>query len=465
MSAPAIRHGGPSGRLPTRQGHHFMLTVEPPGRSFATSATTPNVPKTTLPSYPGMHRLYSRPFRGEPQFLGVSSSPHILPSALHGPEDRRWNSMRSHSHRPPLLSLRGRPPQLQPLLAPSAPAIGFASQASSTSEMQISRTSDRQSPIPLRNFGNTCYMNAIIQCILHSPWLFSSLAETHAWSKRPLATSALLELGAARVDAPGQLLLTVKGEAAKFNAEFQDNGQSDAHEFLRTFLFVVHSEINTSGGHNTPYEELKEVENESEEEAMRRWQEHYLRVDNSIIYDLFGGVMRSRCVCSSCGKVSLTFDPFLDLSLPMIPGARKAATIESMLKISFDEAEEKLRGGNQLLCARCRRLRNGTRSVKIIRWPKILVLHLKRFDDTGKKNSEPVVFPESFMTHGNSPMQYQLYGVVCHSGSENWGHYTSYVRTLSGRWYHCNDAVISLSTVTEAMQALTTAYILFYAVK
>ncbi|ESL10183.1 ubiquitin hydrolase [Trypanosoma rangeli SC58] len=462
MSAPVFRYGGPSGAPPPRQGHCRVLP-EPSLRSFANPAPTASASKKILPEYPGVYRTHPRPSQDETQLVGVSSTTTVL-HTLHRQEDRRWNRPWSHSQRLPLLAPLGRQRQ-QPLFPPPIQQANniFTRHALDGSELRTSIKTEQQPPVPLRNFGNTCYMNAIMQCILHSPWLLSLLAEVNAGPKQCPATSVLLELNASHVSSPGRLLLTIKDEAAKFNAEFKNNGQSDAHEFLRTLLFMVHSEVNTSGGCNAPYEEVKEIEHENEKEAMKRWREHFLRVDNSVIYDLFGGVMRSKSVCSSCGKESLTFDPFLDLSLPMTQGGTKTMTIESALKDNFNDAEEKLRGGNQLQCTRCRRARNGTRTLKIRQWPKILVLHLKRFDDTGKKNSGRVIFPESFMTHGSSPVQYQLYGVVCHSGSEHWGHYTSYVRTLSGHWYHCNDAIIASSTVMEAMQALTLAYVLFYA--
>ncbi|KAH9601674.1 Peptidase C19 [Trypanosoma melophagium] len=342
----------------------------------------------------------------------------------------------------------------------------------------------RIEPIPLRNFGNTCYLNATLQCVLQTPWLLSSLAESHIEVRRQPATAALLELSKSNTSNPGQLLLTIKNEAAKRNDEFADNGQSDAHEFLRTFLFVVHSENNRGSGENTPYEELKDIENEDETSAMQRWCEHLLRVDNSVVYDLFGGVMRSKCVCDSCGKMSLTFDPFLDLSLPMkysfssfspsssfsLPAAlvssKKPISIESLLGANFNDVEEKLRGGNQLLCTRCKRLRNGTRSVKVTQWPKILVLQLKRFDHTGRKNGASVAYPESFTTCGENGKRYQLYGVVCHQGTECWGHYTSYVCVSStGEWFLCSDATITPTSARTAMDALSKAYMIFYAEK
>lgn len=47
--------------------------------------------------------------------------------------------------------------------------------------------------------------------------------------------------------------------------------------------------------------------------------------NDSIILDLFHGQYKSTLVCAICSKVSVTFDPFLTLTVP-IPGAKKKFT-------------------------------------------------------------------------------------------------------------------------------------------
>ncbi len=51
------------------------------------------------------------------------------------------------------------------------------------------------------------------------------------------------------------------------------------------------------------------------------WVRHLVR-NESIIVDLFHGQYKSTLVCSICSKVSVTFDPFMTLSLP-IPGKKE----------------------------------------------------------------------------------------------------------------------------------------------
>ncbi|KEG07277.1 putative ubiquitin hydrolase, putative,cysteine peptidase, Clan CA, family C19 [Trypanosoma grayi] len=487
MNVPAIQNGTFPGPVRQRRGR-LGLQPSDATRQYANSATPHTV--TELPRYPGTHRSYSRHSPEEVSHLSIGT---MRPPSCHSYDAQQYSAFRSRSCHLSVRFSQPTQPQLVPLQLqqqqPQEQLVPLQLQLQQQPEQQKSKmqqqlvtsqslvstvmpsvvvprapssASSQCAPIPLRNFGNTCYLNAIIQCVVHSPGLLSRLEQSIGMAKRQRATSALLDLGATNVTNPGQLLLAVKNEAARRNDEFSDNTQSDAHEFLHTFLFAVHSEINRGEGDNAAYEELKDMENESEEAAMQRWCEHHLRVDDSAIYEVFGGVLQSKCVCSSCGRRSLTFDPFLDLSLPM-PTSKKSASIESILKDNFEDACETLRGGNQLLCMQCKRLRNGSRIVRVMVWPSILVLHLKRFDDTGRKNGAPVVYPEAFMTCGDNPTRYRLYGVVCHHGTENWGHYMNYICVASDRWYLCNDATITPASAAEAVQALAHAYILFYA--
>jgi ubiquitin carboxyl-terminal hydrolase 22/27/51 len=65
--------------------------------------------------------------------------------------------------------------------------------------------------------------------------------------------------------------------------------QQDAHEFFISLLDEIHKNCTTTSSHES--------------------------VCNCIIHKSFGGLLQSDLTCTSCGNVSLTNDPFLDLSL------------------------------------------------------------------------------------------------------------------------------------------------------
>lgn len=62
--------------------------------------------------------------------------------------------------------------------------------------------------------------------------------------------------------------------------------------------------------------------------AEEAWENHIKRND-SIIVDIFHGLFKSTLVCPVCSKISVTFDPFCYLTLPL--PMKKERTIEVYL--------------------------------------------------------------------------------------------------------------------------------------
>lgn len=62
--------------------------------------------------------------------------------------------------------------------------------------------------------------------------------------------------------------------------------------------------------------------------AKEAWTNHRLRND-SVIVDIFHGLFKSTLVCPECSKVSVTFDPFCYLTLPL--PMKKDRTMEVFL--------------------------------------------------------------------------------------------------------------------------------------
>lgn len=62
--------------------------------------------------------------------------------------------------------------------------------------------------------------------------------------------------------------------------------------------------------------------------AKEAWTNHRLRND-SIIVDIFHGLFKSTLVCPECSMVSVTFDPFCYLTLPL--PMKKDRTMEVFL--------------------------------------------------------------------------------------------------------------------------------------
>lgn len=112
-----------------------------------------------------------------------------------------------------------------------------------------------------------------------------------------------------------------KSTIGRFGPSFSGYGQQDSQEFLAFLLDGLHEDLNRI--HKKPYIEKPEstdemVGNEAAiaELADKCWDIYKARNDSAVA-DLFGGQYKSTLVCPVCAKVSITFDPFMDLTLPL----------------------------------------------------------------------------------------------------------------------------------------------------
>ncbi|RKO89555.1 hypothetical protein BDK51DRAFT_18406, partial [Blyttiomyces helicus] len=96
--------------------------------------------------------------------------------------------------------------------------------------------------------------------------------------------------------------------------------------------------------------------------------------------------------------------------------------------------------------------------------PQTLVLHLKRFHQTGpygrtKKIESHVAF-ERVIDVAASETLYTLRGIVSHSGGLFGGHYVAYVDVGGDRWMYCSDSRVKEVAWEEVRKVQ--AYLLFY---
>nr|XP_048723230.1 ubiquitin carboxyl-terminal hydrolase 3 isoform X5 [Caretta caretta] len=139
---------------------------------------------------------------------------------------------------------------------------------------------------------------------------------------------------------------------------------------------------------------------------------------------------------------------------------------------SFTDLEE-LDETELYMCHKCKKKQKSTKKFWIQKLPKVLCLHLKRFHWTEylrNKVDTYVEFPLRDLdmkcyllepeNSGPESCLYDLAAVVVHHGSGvGSGHYTAYA-THEGRWFHFNDSTVTLTDEETVVKAK--AYILFY---
>ncbi|CAH1801921.1 unnamed protein product [Owenia fusiformis] len=178
----------------------------------------------------------------------------------------------------------------------------------------------------LNNLGNTCFMNSAVQCVSNTKALTTYFtAGMHRFElnrDNPLGMKGHVAQrygdlikdiwsGTVKTIAPLKLRWTIAKYAPRFNG-FQ---QHDSQELLGFLLDGLHEDLNRV--HEKPYVELRDSEGRPDELVAREaWDNHVLR-NQSIVVDLFHGQLKSEVKCRECSHVSVRFDPFTYLSLPL----------------------------------------------------------------------------------------------------------------------------------------------------
>ncbi|XP_017777416.1 PREDICTED: ubiquitin carboxyl-terminal hydrolase 2-like isoform X2 [Nicrophorus vespilloides] len=330
----------------------------------------------------------------------------------------------------------------------------------------------------LKNIGNTCFMNSVIQCLSNTKLLLEYLKkDSHVADINTTVSSmkgALIKAFALVIkelwseDSSERVVNTVslKSQIQRFAPRFMGYSQQDAQEFLRYLLEGLHEDVNRVATKPSPiHTEIDENLSDSDK-ATESWQ-RYVRRENSKVVDIFVGQLKSTLRCTHCGHCSVTFDPFWDLSLP-IPQKSGPVRLSQCLE-SFTR-EETLDGDEKPTCAKCKERRKCTKSLSIHKFPKILVIHLKRFSPTERfrgKLSVVVDFPlegldmSNYAAEAHSQCRYNLYAISNHSGTTYSGHYTAYCRhPYSQSWHEYNDSRVS--TIMPRSIVSGEAYVLFY---
>ncbi|KAJ1257328.1 hypothetical protein BS78_K096800 [Paspalum vaginatum] len=177
----------------------------------------------------------------------------------------------------------------------------------------------------LHNLGNTCFMNSAIQSLVHTPPLVEYFLEDYS---REINTENPLGLQGELAIAFGELLRKLwssgrtsvaprvfKSKLSRFAPQFSGYNQHDSQELLAFLLDGLHEDLNRVI--KKPYIEAKDADGRPDNEfAEECWKYHKARND-SIIVDKFQGQYKSTLVCPVCNKISVTFDPFMYLSLPL----------------------------------------------------------------------------------------------------------------------------------------------------
>uniref|UniRef100_A0AAZ3PT36 Ubiquitin carboxyl-terminal hydrolase n=1 Tax=Oncorhynchus tshawytscha TaxID=74940 RepID=A0AAZ3PT36_ONCTS len=181
---------------------------------------------------------------------------------------------------------------------------------------------------------------------------------------------------------------------------FRGYAQQDAQEFLCELLDKVQHELESTGTHMPPA-------------GVSTGQRHLIKQVLSVVNTIFHGQLLSQVTCLACDHRSNTVEPFWDLSLEFPEryhsNSRESAAqvscqlTEMLAKFTETEALE----GNIYACDQCNSKRRRFSSKPVIlteaqkqlmvhKLPQVLRLHLKRFRWSGRNHREKIGVHVSF---------------------------------------------------------------------
>ena len=176
----------------------------------------------------------------------------------------------------------------------------------------------------------------------------------------------------------------------------------------------------------------------------------------SVISNQFQGQTKTILICLTCGHMKEKYEPFMYLSLS-IPSIG-SVNIEDCLK-KFCEVDT-LQNSEKWMCKKCGCLVAATKQTQLIRLPRCLIIHLKRFKDIHRKINDYVHYTETLDLSSfveGSEAEYKLYAKVKHMGSLHGGHYVAMAKQCE-KWYCFNDNSVDITPFC----ASSDTYLLFY---
>ena len=280
----------------------------------------------------------------------------------------------------------------------------------------------------LLNKGNTCYVNATLQCFSTMVCFWSNLT-MFSTTLSPFVSAfvkimSLLRNSKGPID-PSHFLKHLHNVAVKSGkTDFNIFQQQDAAEVLGCIL----NELLSVG----------------------------VSAENMVSISI-----RTTITCNKCNQINLKEEPTSILQVPV------EANLQSSLNAFL--APESLRGGNSYYCNICQSSEPADVCQNICSVGKFLILQTKRFLHHGSylakhlqkiACSSPLHVPVLNGDDSIKNEKYKLLATVNHTGSLDRGHYTAYIRRQQDSWLHCNDAAVVLSEESKVNN--DSSYVYFY---
>ena len=340
--------------------------------------------------------------------------------------------------------------------------------------------------IGLNNIGATCYMNATLQCLSNTKELTDYFLKKYIEKPNNIMANEfhalIINLWKKEDNNKSYSPYPFKEVLSKENPLFAGIAANDSKDLINFLLERFHLELNITSNNNSMDNNYANMQDQlNEQKMLNLFLQDFKEKYNSIISNLFYGVMETQSKCHGCQMIKYNFQIFSFLEFPL----------QQVNKFCFDNGRRPLfnndgtnpdvhlsecfeyygkvdlmNGENQMYCNICNRLCDAFYSTTIYSAPNNLIINLNR--GKGAIYECKVHFPEqlniyNFVKFNNDYAVFELYAVICHLGPSSMsGHFVAYCKNrIDNQWYLYNDGLVNKCTRTNQYQD-GMPYILFY---
>ena len=325
--------------------------------------------------------------------------------------------------------------------------------------------------IGLVNIGATCYMNADLQCFNNIPKLrYYFLSHKKEIKNKKLSSSLLTvfenlwENKSINYYEPTQF----KNIISEMNPLFQGIQSNDSKDLILFILETIHNELNEIN--NNINNENDNYNTTDYNAVFNNFTKYFQKNFNSIISNLFYGMINSMMTCCFCKTITHNIQTFNMLFFPLEEIRKFKGYQQNIVNIydcfDYNQKQELMAGPNRIFCNYCHQYANALNQTRLIICPNVLIINLNR--GKGLMFDVKIIFEEfieirNYVFYTQSPHYYELIGVVSHYGtSDMGGHFIAFCKNSENlKWYKYNDSIVTETSFNE-VKTSGVPYVLFY---
>ena len=341
--------------------------------------------------------------------------------------------------------------------------------------------------VGLDNIGATCYMNATLQSLSSVKELMGycvkkefNSSETKTKEMSYEFCNVIKNLWDIKNHGKSYAPYSFKETLSKKNPMFAGVAANDSKDLINFLLEVLHQELNAGSNENFNTKLVSPIDQLDEKKMLDIFYKDMKERYQSVISNLFYGILETKSQCSVCKKYKHNFQVYSFLEFPL--QQVNEFCFKNNLRLNYNgqgnpdidlyecfrhyENVINMDGNNQIYCNICNKLCDSLYGTFLYTLPNYLILNLNRGKNAVYKCN--VIFPQilnltNFVICNQINSIFQLKAVICHIGpSSKDGHFVAYCRHYKdNNWYKYNDATVT-KCVNHKEYLIGMPYILFY---